>query len=160
MRHGFVGNQLFHLFQLLNGFGILRIALEGDAQVEPRVRNCRVLFLRFLQLGDSFRSFRRTQQRQAVVNPLTCRIRIQVQRLLKLAYRLQLRRRILVKRLAQIARLRQRVALLHFRLGLISLEPAHQPGCGRQNQDTPDNPSASHLFLQTLAFRDLVQLVN
>jgi hypothetical protein len=70
MRDWLVGDELHHLLELLDGALVLRVLLEGDPEVEPGVRDRRILLLRALELGDPLLRAAGSQQREAVVHAL------------------------------------------------------------------------------------------
>ena len=54
-----VGNQLHHSFKLRHSGLVLGILLEHDSEVEPGVRNFRILFLRLLEFRNPGGGFAR-----------------------------------------------------------------------------------------------------
>jgi len=115
MRDRLIGHEPEHPLQLPDGLVVLRLPLVGDPQIEPCVRDARILLLRAFEFRQAALELARANQGQAVVDAFGRRIRRQRQRALELAHRLVLRGRVLVERLAQIAMVPD--PLLHRRLG-------------------------------------------
>jgi len=76
-RDGLFRDQARHLFHLDECAVEIALPLIRDPEIEPRVRQLRVLLLDLLQFRASGRDIARAQQRQAVVQPLPCRTRSQ-----------------------------------------------------------------------------------
>src|SRR5262249_30813300 len=109
VRDRLVGHERDQALEFDNGLRILRVLLVGDAEVEPGMRNLRVLALRALELRNPLFRSTRFQQRQAVVDPLARRLRREIERLLEFVNGELLRRWILVEGLAEITMMPERV---------------------------------------------------
>ena len=103
MRHRLVGDEFCHLLELLHRILVAALLLEGDAEIEPGVRNRRILLLGFLEFDDSGLDFVGLHQREAVVEPFAEGVGRQLESLLELTDRLVLLGRILVVRLTEVA---------------------------------------------------------
>ena len=99
----FIWRKPGHLLELRDGLVVGRFFLVDDPQIEPGVRNLRILFLRLLDFSGAFFGFPRAQQSQPVIQPLTRRVRRKLQAFLEFVHSLHLRRWILVESFPQIS---------------------------------------------------------
>src|SRR5690242_12826112 len=98
MSNGLVRDQADHAPKLLDSFVVLTGALVSDSQVEPCVRNCRVLLLRAYQLCNTSIRLTGTQKGQPVIDALPYGVRVELQRSAKLIHCLEMSVGILIKR--------------------------------------------------------------